>query len=83
MRYRVLVLTLACGILSGCASSRPSGAGADAAEDGALGLEVLDLLVVEDAEVAAAIDAFAHWLEGQGHLVTPVRLPFRRGGRRP
>ncbi len=29
-----------------------------------------------DAEVAAAIDAFAHWLEGQGHLVTPVRLPF-------
>jgi hypothetical protein len=37
MRYRVLVLTLACGILSGCASSRPSGAGADAAEDGATG----------------------------------------------
>ena len=36
MRYRVLALTLACGILSGCATSRPSG-GADAADDGASG----------------------------------------------
>lgn len=29
-----------------------------------------------DAEVAAAVEAFARWLEGQGHAVIPVRLPF-------
>ena len=29
-----------------------------------------------DAEVASAVDDFARWLEGQGHWVTPVRLPF-------
>ena len=39
MRYRVLVLTLACVILSGCASSRPSGAGADATADGTTGVD--------------------------------------------
>ena len=37
MRNRVLVVTLACGILSGCATSRPSGSGVDATDDGATG----------------------------------------------